>query len=125
MKLVDIDKCNREVFYKELGTKDGKDVCLFAADAFDMLEALPPVKAIPIPEGATNGKMLLAMFPNIKIHKHNKTDLCDAFMQVDIGDYSIYVPLDWWEVPFSFNHVESIMDKMEKEFGENWDVPKE
>ena len=90
-----------------------------------MLEALPPVKAIPIPEGATNGKMLLAMFPNIKIHKHNKTDLCDAFMQVDIGDYSIYVPLDWWEVPFSFNHVESIMDKMEKEFGENWDVPKE
>jgi hypothetical protein len=125
MKLVDTDKCDMEVFYKELGTKDGKDVCIFAETVFDMLEALPPVNAIPIPEGATNGKMLLAMYPDIKMHKHDKTDLCDAYIQVDIWDFSINVSANWWEAPFSFDHVGSIMDKMEKEFGENWDVPKE
>lgn len=37
MRLVDIDKCNRELFYKEIG---GKDVLITAETAFDMVEAL-------------------------------------------------------------------------------------
>jgi hypothetical protein len=103
MKLVDIDKCDRQVFYKELGTKDGKDVCIFAETVFDMLEALPPVNAIPIPEGATNGDMIKVMFPNIEadeiqtntggyidVKYLDTTDACDstAFRR------------DWWNAPY-------------------------
>jgi hypothetical protein len=70
---------------------------------------------IPIPDNATNGNMIKAMFPDIKIHKHDKTDLCDEYIQVDIWDFSINVSASWWEAPFSFDHVGSIMDKMEEE----------
>ena len=91
MNLVDIDKCDREVFYKELGTKDGKDVCIFAETVFDMLEALPPVNAIPIPEGATNGDMIMAMFPNISVYEHGSTYSVN-------NEYNFNST--WWNAPY-------------------------
>lgn len=40
MKLVDIDGCNRELFYKQM---DGKDSFITVEAAFNMLMALPVV----------------------------------------------------------------------------------
>lgn len=96
MKLVDIDKCDREVFYKELGTKDGKDVCIFAETVFDMLEALPPVNAIPIPEGATNGDMIKVMFPSVEVKEKNN---CYE-VYFGIGTASQYFNHQWWNAPY-------------------------
>ena len=96
MKLVDIDKCDREVFYKELGTKDGKDVCIFAETVFDMLEALPEVNAIPIPEGATNGDMIKAMFPSVEVKEKNN----GYEVYFGIGTASQYFNHQWWNAPY-------------------------
>lgn len=69
------------------------------------LETLPSAQtqfhnAIIIPENATNGDMIKAMFPYIKIHEHEKTDICDAYIQIDIWDFSIYVSKEWWNAPY-------------------------
>lgn len=40
MKLVDIDGCNKKLFYKQM---DGKDSLITVEDAFNMLMALPVV----------------------------------------------------------------------------------
>lgn len=62
----------------------------------DKLKSLPPVTPL-IPKGATNGNIMTAMFPDIKIHEHEKTDICDAYIQIDIWDFSICVSKDWWD----------------------------
>ena len=105
MKLVDIDKCDREVFYKELGTKDGKDVCIFAETVFDMLEALPPVNAIPIPEGATNGDVIKAMFPNCKDWKAKIEDNDGEIYEVHFVQLPNSMTINkyeesWWNAPY-------------------------
>lgn len=62
----------------------------------------PLVNAIPIPEGATNGDMIKAMFPNAEIDYHEKSDLVDSYVTVFIKgcdtcqDYSY----DWWNEPY-------------------------
>ena len=66
----------------------------------ESIDNAPTIDAIPIPKGATNGDMIKAMFPNIKIHEHEKTDICDAYIQIDIWDFSIYVSKDWWNAPY-------------------------
>lgn len=58
--------------------------------------------AIPIPEGATNGDMIKAMFPNAQIDYHEKSDLVDDYVTVFIKgcdtcqDYSY----GWWNAPY-------------------------
>ena len=43
LRIVDIDECNREQFYKDC---DGKDSLISVEAAFNMLEALPTAKVI-------------------------------------------------------------------------------
>lgn len=60
---------------------------------------MPPVTPT-FPKGATNGNMIKAMFPYIKIYEHEKTDICDAHIQIDIWDFTNYVSKDWWNAPY-------------------------
>lgn len=56
----------------------------------------PTVNAIPIPENATNGDMIKAMFPNFKI-----TDLKNKMIKVDISEsYDEYFEKTWWNSPY-------------------------
>lgn len=68
----------------------------------DLKDALYDAKvllksAIIIPKGATNGDMIMTMFPNAKIKKQN-----EMMIVVDVEDnglpYSFWK--DWWDEPF-------------------------
>ena len=52
---------------------DKNDVDVTFSNWFMDLEQLTSFDAIPIPEGATNGDMIKAMFPNISIYEHGST----------------------------------------------------
>lgn len=64
-----------------------------------LLDNLSPVTPT-FPEDATNGDIMTVMFPDIKIREHEKTDICDAHIQIDIWDFSIYVSKNWWSAPY-------------------------
>lgn len=58
----------------------------------DMMKAVPPVNAIEIPEGATNGDMIKAMFPNEEIIESDGACVyVGAKMRFD---------KDWWNAPY-------------------------
>ena len=54
------------------------------------IEAL--INAIPIPEGATNGDMIKAMFPNISIYEHGSTYSVN-------NEYNFNST--WWNKPYN------------------------
>lgn len=95
-----IDDCVSRKFMYELGA-----TCIATRDKNGKLIALGTIENLPvvtptIPKGATNGDMINIMFPDIKIHEHEKTDICDAHIQIDIWDFTIYVSKDWWDAPY-------------------------
>lgn len=63
---------------------------------------IPIHNAIIIPNNATNGDVIKAMFPDAQIDYHEKSDLVDAYITVFIKgcdtcqDYSY----DWWYTPY-------------------------
>lgn len=65
----------------------------------EYIKNLPSVTPT-FPKDATNGNLMTAMFPDIKIREHEKTDICDAYIQIDIWDFSICVSKDWWDEPY-------------------------
>lgn len=79
---------------------EGGDECDRCEQYELCMETYPPLNLIEIPKGATNGDMFEAMFPDIKIREHEKTDICDAYIQIDIWDFSICVSKDWWDEPY-------------------------
>lgn len=78
---------------------EGGDEC-DRCEQYELCMETPAADVIEIPKGATNGDMFEAMFPDIKIHKHEKTDICDAYIQIDICDFSICVPENFWKAPY-------------------------
>ena len=60
----------------------------------------PLVSAIPIPEGATNGDMIKAMFPNARIWKVTRDNIRCACVEFnDICEIKTF-PLSWWNAPY-------------------------
>lgn len=72
----------------------------------DMLhiQCSPEVSAIPIPDKATNGDMIKAMFPEIEWEKKNiKGNSIFGYKNkedVDKRPPNIGVELDWWNAPY-------------------------
>lgn len=50
----------------------------------------------PIPDNATNGDMIKAMFPNVDIVIHNIT----VYMIFDMRSNAISFDLNWWNAPY-------------------------
>ena len=75
----------------------GTDISKMCSDVLIVLE-----NCIEIPEGATNGDMIKAMFPDAQIDYHEESDLVDSHVTVFLKDcdtcqdYSI----DWWNAPY-------------------------
>ena len=56
-----------------------------------------PVKRIYIPENATNGDMLKAMFPNLDASVSGDGDVIDVY---NLGRYCQTFDMDWWNAPY-------------------------
>ena len=91
MRLIDADKVielaleNKTIVVeeKELLSENKREIVLrnLFEDICDFLNKQPTVNAIPIPENATNGDMIKAMFPN-------EPDFEYDFFR------------DWWNAPY-------------------------
>lgn len=70
--------------------------------ADDRIKPYKKVDAILIPEGATNGDMIKTMYQDAQIDYHEKSDLVDAYVTVNIKgcdtcqDYSY----EWWNAQY-------------------------
>ena len=90
MKLIDADKLKRDIWgsndWNSTNSKDGYT-------EKQIIEA-PTVNAIPIPEGATNGDMIMAMFPNAKANVFVKEVGVKG-----LDTYSVFTK-KWWNAPY-------------------------
>lgn len=57
------------------------------------------VMTIPIPDGATNGDIIKAMFPNIEIEGIGGLEGLQC-VAVGIGLGTSFFALDWWNAPY-------------------------
>lgn len=103
MRLIDADKldeCLQSMadleWNKQVGSSKGLE------DAIDIIYDTPTVNAILIPDNATNGDVIKAMFPYIEIK-----DNCDMYYSVNIENLSTDKGLntvgfrkDWWNAPY-------------------------
>ena len=86
MNLIDREKTLEEI---PIDVCDGFEVT-------DIIEKMPIVQAIPIPEHATNGDMIKAMFPICCSNMGNP----DNGIVVDfMGDLHTFNK-DWWNAPY-------------------------
>lgn len=69
-------------------------------DAVESIEELPTVPAIPIPDNATNGDVIKALFPRIKTKKFT------TFLRVIEGEEYIPMTYDWWNSPYKRGETE-------------------
>lgn len=98
MRLIDADELltdRRKTKYYHLPNKD------IAVPIID-IEHAHTINAIPIPDGATNGDMIKAMFPNAQIDYHEKSDLVDEYVTVFLKDCDTCqdYSYDWWNTPY-------------------------
>lgn len=67
----------------------------------NMLQSVTMAKSIPaiiIPDNATNGDMIMVMFPSIKIRWMSQSHIGVTFR--DNQDYITEFELDWWNAPY-------------------------
>lgn len=86
MRLIDADAFERRCMF-DSNIEDMQDVIYALRD-------YSTVPAIPIPEGATNGDVIKALFPRIKIKKF------PTFLRVIEGEEYIPMTYDWWNAPY-------------------------
>jgi len=72
----------------------------------DDIKALPPVtsqlhNAVIIPDDATNGDMIKAIFPYAVKRDYIESDMVmKDFVTIDFGQYEMRVSCDWWYAPY-------------------------
>lgn len=95
---IDVDKLQKEF----------EEVCVGECDCCKE-ESCPvytqsTVKAIPIPDGATNGDMINAMFPNIEVKPQMDYDIkMGVRVIVHIDEHTLFelwFPSKWWDTPY-------------------------
>lgn len=81
MRIIDADRYRKDL----LSAYD--DVSM----EFEVLDRQPSVSAIPIPEGATNGDMIMATFPDELLTSITST--------LWLGD-NMSFNKEWWDAPY-------------------------
>lgn len=93
MRLIDADSLD----ITTIDCSDYRDNEIYDVVLKEDIDEAPTVEAIPISKDATNGDMIKAMFPNVKVR-------CS-----DIGDFITYtidgivgntVEIAWWNAPY-------------------------
>ncbi len=67
-----------------------------------MIEDAHTAQAIPIPDSATNGDVIRAIFPNASFHYHKASDIVDDYVSVCINDCDTQqdYSMAWWNSPY-------------------------
>lgn len=93
MRLIDADKldeCLQSMadleWNKQVGSSKGLE------DAIDIIYDTPTVNAIVIPESATNGDVIKAMFPNFHTNEMSHT--------IWVGYDDMSFRKEWWNAPY-------------------------
>ena len=92
MRLIDADKldeCLQSMadleWNKQVGSSKGLE------DAIDIIYDTPTVNAIVIPDNATNGDVIKALFPNEELFEQGYASTYYGCMRFDT---------DWWNAPY-------------------------
>lgn len=105
IKLIDENKImtklsHTEPVFGEDGTKERYRYMQWMADT-NAIKELKPERAIPIPDGATNGDMILTTFPEIGFYE--TVYVCGiAYVRVEfkgLSDIEVF-NLEWWNTPY-------------------------
>ena len=65
-------------------------------DTFEALEK-QVVNAVPIPDNATNGDVIKAMFPNVEFKNDHQFTV---WGYINGGDCIVKYDIDWWNAPY-------------------------
>ena len=72
------------------------NISMMCSDVLRVLE-----NCIEITEGATNGDMIKAMFPNCEQKEHIHNGYFEMYFDKDLGNASyMRVSNDWWNAPY-------------------------
>lgn len=70
--------------------------CSHANCSHSQVMQIPLANVIPIPEGATNGDMIKAMFPNCEVR-----EIIDDLVHYTLDGYvGQYATKDWWDAKY-------------------------
>ena len=72
-----------------------------------MVNEAPTVKAIPIPDGATNGDMIKVIFPSIDASVSGDGDVIDVY---NLGIYCQTFDTEFWNAPYKRTVIEDEND---------------
>jgi hypothetical protein len=94
---------SREEFLKRIkpyDTSDKKDKALYNFALSEMM-GTPNANAISIPEGATNGDMIKAMFPDAKVNNTKYSYVVEVKLPYHSKyDTGLLFDKDWWNAPY-------------------------
>ena len=74
------------------------EISLFGTTEYINVNKAPTVNAIPIPEGATNGDMIKALFPNLRVEDNGGS----IYLRYPDGGWIVYDRKwwNWWNAPY-------------------------
>ena len=90
MRLIDADELEKQAEEARTGARDYYEDCGMEI-IINLVEDAPTVNAVIIPEGATNGDVIKAIFPNEVGYGEGATCIYYRKMCFD---------LDWWNSPY-------------------------
>lgn len=94
MRLIDADRLN-EVLNINFGHTGGADVLR------QLIDIQPTVQAVPIPENATNGGVMMLVFDS------RYKDEYTSFVHLEVGNgYFIPIPKGWWNASYEGSDTE-------------------
>lgn len=98
MRLIDADELN-ERFESSCTTECA--CCPYSDDNCGLVHEADTVNAIVIPEGATNGDMIKAIFPNIKINDIDCLKIIYTGIEhKNMIGCNIDATKEWWNSPY-------------------------
>lgn len=98
MRLIDADELNKR-FESSCTTECA--CCPYSDDNCGLVHEADTVNAIVIPEGATNGDVIKALFPNIKINDIDCLKM--IYTGIDYKNmigFNLDATKEWWNAPY-------------------------
>jgi len=103
MRLIDADMLSPDRDYYDNSICSGYD-----AVSCQQIDSATTVKAIPIPEGATNRDVIKAMFPNMNFGTLAQDDVIVNKDYSNNDEPQVFIPIKVWNAPYMNESEEQI-----------------